>query len=136
MKKLLLITTIFTILTFRIFAETQNKTPGSSENLSSYTNEELFASLKLDAHKIGEKCKILSKRYYEKGKVAAKDGKTEMARQYDSCAEAFKEMGDGFEQNKTDLVSKGKDNYKKAVAKMKELSDSFFDNVDSNKNSE
>ena len=123
---------LISFILFNISANTESKTPDKTNNLSSHTNDELIASIKSDTTNIGEKCKILSKRYYGKAKTAAGEGKAELSKNYNSYAEAFKEMSDGFEQNKTDLVKKGKENYKKAVGKMKKMSNDFFSNIDLN----
>ena len=132
MKMIMFALIAFSFISFNISANAESKTADNTNNLSSHTNDELIASIKSDTYNIGEKCKILSKRYYGKAKTAADEGKAELSKNYNSCAEAFKEMSDGFEQNKTGLVKKGKENYKKAVAKMKKISNNFLNNIDLN----
>jgi hypothetical protein len=133
MKRLFVIlVVVISIISFRMYANVESTSQNSKDNLANASNDELVASIKSDAYKIGEKCKILSKRYYGKAQVAAKEGKKDLSNNYKSYADAFKEMSNGFEQNKTEMVSKGKENYKKAVAKMKKLSNDFFDSIDAN----
>ena len=96
----------------------------------SYSDAELKASIKTDAADMAAKLKILSGRYYSKAKESAKSGKKEAYDAYNSCAAALKEMGDGFERNKAELIEKGKEAYKKAKIKMKELTGKLSENSD------
>jgi hypothetical protein len=120
------------VVSLSLFAGIEKTNTVETEKLSNATNEELIASIKSETCKIAEKCKILSNRYYAKGKVAACDGKAKLSENYNSCADALQKMGDGLEKNKAELVSSGKENYKKAVDKLKAMSDTIFNSVDLN----